>query len=69
MTRYSIFAEEGENVESRTFATVADAETVLDEAREASGSAMEFLHVGTFCPTHDEWELGRCPHCAELSGK
>lgn len=57
---YSIFNAQGENVESKTFATAEQAQAFLYGTDWAAEHGP--VHVGINCQTHDEHEQGNCPY-------
>ena len=60
---FSIFNQNGENVEGKLFDSLQSADLFL-ETNDYSEFG-ESLHAGRNCEQHDEGEDGRCPFCAQ----
>ena len=58
---FSIFNQQGENIEGELFDTAKQAQTFMD----ATDYVTEYgpVHVGQNCEIHDEGEAGSCPYC------
>jgi hypothetical protein len=58
---FSIFNQQGENIEGELFDTAKQAQTFMD----ATDYVTEYgpVHVGQNCESHDEGEAGSCPYC------